>query len=219
LTPTPTALQDCADARLITEKADIHAALRRPINRGQQRVEVVMDTKQCRVCERVLPLDQFKQRPDTGKRRTECYACLAEFFRRNRLKRPPEYGSWRAMKKRCRCPKHPDYKHYGGRGITVCERWNDFDAFLADMGPKPTPAHEIDRIDNDGYYCPENCRWATRTINGQNRRCVKLDIEKASEIKHLRINGVSEMDIAQRFGIARTTVRNIVKGYRWRNAV
>jgi hypothetical protein len=92
------------------------------------------------------------------------------------------YRTWVAMRRRCNSPDDASFRHYGGRGITVCGRWDDFLAFKADMGPKPTAAHSLDRIDNDGgYWCgrceecaasgrPANCRWATNLEQQRNTR-------------------------------------------------
>jgi hypothetical protein len=85
-------------------------------------------------------------------------------------KRSPEYNSWIAIKYRCENPKNKDFARYGGRGIKVCERWRkSFEAFLADMGPKPTRWHMLERADNDKGYEPENCRWATIAEQTRNR--------------------------------------------------
>lgn len=83
--------------------------------------------------------------------------------------RSPEYLSWTAMRGRCLNPRNPAYESYGGRGITICERWNSFENFLDDMGPR-LKAESIDRIDSDKGYYPENCRWADWVTQNDSRR-------------------------------------------------
>lgn len=83
------------------------------------------------------------------------------------------HNSWRAMFDRCENQKNAAYPDYGGRGISICDRWRRFSNFLADMGPKPSSKHSIDRVNNDGCYEPDNCRWATHREQASNRRAKK----------------------------------------------
>lgn len=82
----------------------------------------------------------------------------------------PEYVAWSNIRGRCLRPSHPQFGHYGGRGILLCERWMSFANFLSDMGPRPSAQHSIDRIDNNKGYEPSNCRWATWNQQCNNKR-------------------------------------------------
>lgn len=122
------------------------------------------------------------------------------------MRKDPLYAIWNMMRARCRNPRNLAYARYGGRGIKVCQRWQTFENFFEDMGQRPSPQHSIDRIDNNGDYCPENCRWATRSEQGQNKRNNVL----------LTINGVTKhyKQWADEYNLAYCTVeRRIYKGW------
>ncbi len=125
--------------------------------------------------------------------------------RKHGLSHTPEYRAWQTMRLRCLNPKNAAFKNYGGRGIMVCDIWqNDVLAFLRDMGPKPTPKHELDRIENDGHYEPTNCRWVTRTQNDRNRR---TNVFLTYQGERLTI-----AEWCERTGLRRDTVRKRLVG-------
>lgn len=100
----------------------------------------------------------------------------------------PTYHSWVAMIQRCTNPDRDSWKYYGGRGITVCARWKTFDNFLADMGERP-PGRTLDRIDTNGNYEPNNCRWATTAEQHANRRTYLVTNKYREQIVELVSSG------------------------------
>lgn len=115
-----------------------------------------------------------------------------------------EYSTWRMMIQRCSNPKAEGWENYGGRGITVCERWrNSYVEFLADMGRKPTPEHSIDRQDNSGNYEKSNCHWATKLEQDKNRRTT-VQVMYNGELRYV-------MDVCEEVGISRRTYDYRVK--------
>lgn len=109
-----------------------------------------------------------------------------------------EYRIWLGMRDRCRNPRNKKFKAYGGRGINVCARWDDFSLFLSDMGPRPTKEHSVDRVDNDKGYEPGNCKWATRDEQANNTRMNRV-LEVNGEVRTLA-------DWARKTGLLHNTI-------------
>jgi hypothetical protein len=142
--------------------------------------------------------------------------------RRNRENLPngysdtPTWGSWHAMRQRCENPKAPGYWNYGGRGITVCDRWREsYAAFLADMGERPR-GMTIDRRDSNGNYEPSNCRWATAAMQSRNTRAVLFEPHEPAQVRWLASEGYTQAEIARFFGVDRAVIGHIVRGNTWR---
>lgn len=119
----------------------------------------------------------------------------------------PEYRIWKAMKARCYAPCNKEMGNYQSDNITVCDKWlNDFDAFLKDMGKRPSKKHSIDRIDTLKGYCPENCRWTTQDVQCSNRGTFNRIFTYNDETLVLK-------DWARKFGISYTTLYSRIYRY------
>lgn len=122
-------------------------------------------------------------------------------------RRSSEYAAWADMIQRCTNENNRAWGRYGGRGITVCDRWRDsFDAFVNDMGPRP-PKASLDRIDNDGGYEPSNCRWSTERQQQRNKR----DNHRVT----IGDESLVLTDWAERYGISRSTLSERINAYGW----
>lgn len=153
------------------------------------------------------------------------------------MRETPTYSSWVSMKSRCLNRNDSSFNRYGGRGITVCDRWLDFRAFFEDMGPRPH-GMSLDRIDGTRGYSPDNCRWATQAEQNANRRMprgdqngsrlhperlargcqngnAKLTAEQVAKIRILGARDVPQQVIAHQFGVSQPTIGAILRGKTW----
>jgi hypothetical protein len=112
----------------------------------------------------------------------------------------PEYKIWSGIRTRCLNPRTKDYIRYGGRGISICDRWSDFAAFFEDVGPRPSNKHSIERLNTNGDYDPDNVVWATAQEQARNRR----------NSTFVLFEGTNQLTVAvaERFGVCRDTIVN-----------
>lgn len=130
------------------------------------------------------------------KRTPEQLKAHRERERRRMASKPAEWYVWRGMKERCHYSGHRFYFNYGAKGVSVCDRWREhgkgFHNFLEDMGPRPDPLHDLDRIDPEKGYCPENCRWLHRSLN---RARVGADVIEEPQQPPKRDTSIDDLDV------------------------
>lgn len=136
--------------------------------------------------------------------------------RRHGMHNTSIYHTWEAMIQRCKNPNSQSYSRYGARGIKVCKRWLKFENFYEDMGPRPIN-RSIERINNDGNYEPNNCRWATafeQSINKSNTKLTALDVRF---IRELFFQGFKDKVVAKMFGLSKRYVNHLRNNKSWVN--
>lgn len=126
------------------------------------------------------------------------------------------YMVWSSMKSRCNNKNHHAYNSYGGRNIKICNRWNDYVNFLEDMGDKPEGL-SLDRIDNNGDYSLDNCRWATRSEQQRNKKNTRLNEIAVKVIRYMfEVKGYGHTRIGRAMNLTREHIRDIVTYRIWR---
>ena len=161
--------------------------------------------------------------PNIGKQITSC-GCLGRESQKGKVtkhghwengKPSRTWKTWDQMKQRCLNSNHHAFKLYGGRGISICSRWMIFENFLIDVGIRPE-GMSLDRIDNDGNYEPENCRWTTPLIQVRNSRVAKLNEKNVSIIKRMLLEEYSKNFISKKFRVSWSWINHIDVGNSWK---
>ena len=128
------------------------------------------------------------------------------------------WSTWRNMRDRCNRSTNQDYQDYGGKGIVVCNEWNDYLEFKKWSilnSYEPNKNLQIDRIDSNKNYSPDNCRWVDAKTNQRNRDCIILNEEKANEIRTLIYSGLDDIEISKMYKVHKDTIRDIRTGRTW----
>lgn len=158
----------------------------------------------CNECNR-----EYEVTTDTLKNSKKCLSCA--MTKHGHGHDTPTYKSYWSMRQRCMNVNNSNYKNYGGRGIKICERWMKFENFLEDMGQRPKEK-TIDRINNNGDYAPENCKWSTVKEQRNNSRQNKLKKGDKEEIRKLcECDGMNKKYIAEMFNISVSYAYNILR--------
>lgn len=156
----------------------------------------------------------MKQKNDQD--RAEWAAYMRGYFKGNLRYR--SYCTWSKIRSRCEDRKSKNYKTYGGRGITLCNEWHDFEVFWNWVQSSNFEVGlQIDRIDNDGPYCPENCRWVSSKNNNRNRSNNKLDVKMVADIRAELAKGVrgTALRMAEKYGVHHSLIYRIKLNKQW----
>ena len=133
------------------------------------------------------------------------------------LSKTTEYRIWKSLKARCYNKNSSNFERYGGRGIKICNKWkHSFSAFHKDMGNKPFPKAQIDRIDNNGNYEPGNCRWVSGTDNMRNTSRTKFTIQKANKVRRqFKAGGITIKELSIEYNVGYSIIYTIVNNKSW----
>lgn len=156
------------------------------------------------VCECGNQSDVFIGHLRSGKT-LSCGCLLKEKNKTHGKARTPTHISWCAMRNRVLSEKTNGYEKYGGRGITICDEWNNFEVFLNDMGERPSTYHVLDRINPNGNYEPGNCRWITKKESCDNRTCTRVWVVFGEEF-------LSSVEAAKKYKVAPGTIQRWCNG-------